>query len=168
MWQQVGSILIPTLILIAGVVDDLRSRKVHNKLVLALAGFAALAAFAMWGWHGLLYSLIAALTAIALCVPLVMTGVMGAGDMKLLMAFAIVSSWNSVLWVLVYSLVWGGLLGVFSAVLRGQARLLLASTMSVALFRKQSQFPLHKIPYTIAIFFGWLTELSFNHFGGLL
>jgi prepilin peptidase CpaA len=168
MWQQVGSILIPTLILLSGVIDDLRSRKVHNKLVLILSGLALIAVVAMWGFHGLLYSLIAVLTVIALCVPLVLTGVMGAGDMKLLMAFAIATSWNSVLWVLVYSLVWGALLGVFSAVLRGQGRLLLASTMSVALFRKQSQFPLHKIPYTIALFFGWLTELSFNHFGGLL
>lgn len=161
------SFLVPTFILAAGIVDDLRSRKVHNKLVLVLMAIGLTATYLQWGLHGLAFGLLAAFVALAICFPLVVTGIMGAGDMKLLMAFGAASSWNTVIWVLIYSFFWGALLGVFQSILRGEGRLLIASTWSVVLLQKKSQFPLHKIPYTVALFFGWLTLLTARQAGGL-
>ena len=43
------SIFVPTLVLIVGVVDDLRARKVRNWLSITLAVFSALAVFGLFG-----------------------------------------------------------------------------------------------------------------------
>lgn len=165
--QQILTLIIPTLILLAGVIDDLRSRKVHNRLVVTLMVIAMVSSFAMWGFHGVIFGLIAALVAVGIGVPLVIAGVIGAGDMKLMVAFGLATSWTAVLWVFIYSLIWGAALGVFRALLRGEGRVLLVSTMSVAMFKKSSPLPLQKIPYTVALFFGWLTLMSLTQFGGL-
>jgi len=166
--QQTINLIIPTLILFLGVIDDLRSRKVHNRLVVALMVAAALSSLAIWGLNGLIFGLIAALVAIVIGVPLVIAGVIGAGDMKLMVAFGLATSWTAVMWVFIYSLIWGALLGVFRAILRGEGRMLFVSTMSVAMFKKGSPLPLQKIPYTVALFFGWLTLLSLTHMGSIL
>lgn len=153
-------IAISTLILLAGVVDDLRSRKVHNKLVLVLALIGAAATLFVSGPQGLLWGLLAASCAIILCLPLVVTHILGAGDMKLLAAFGLTVQWNSVLWVVVYSLFWGALLGVFRSILRGEGKLLLQNTLKIAGRQNIEAQTLQKIPYTVALLFGWLTHIS--------
>ncbi len=161
--------ILPSLILLAGVFDDLRSRKVHNKLVIALAAIGAIYTFVLHGTDGLLWGMVSAIAAISICLPLVLTRVLGAGDMKLLAAFGLTVQWNSVLWVIVYSIIWGAVLGVFRAVLRGEGMLLLQNTVKLAGRKPVENSSLQKIPYTVALFFGWLTHLALIHAtGGML
>jgi len=153
-------IVVSTLILLAGVVDDIRTRKVHNKLVLILAGVGAGATLFMMGPQGLLWGLLAAVCAILLCLPLVFTKVLGAGDMKLLAAFGLTVQWQTVMWVVVYSLLWGALLGIFRSILRGEGLLLLQNTLKIAGRQNIEANTLQKIPYTVALLFGWLTHIT--------
>ncbi len=152
--------IISTLILLAGVVDDLRSRKVHNELVLVLAAIGAVYTFWMGGLTGLGWGLLSATCAIVVCVPLITTRVLGAGDVKLLAAFGLTVQWSSVLWVVAYSILWGALLGVFRSILRGEGLLLLQNTVKIASRKQVDNSQLQKIPYTVALLFGWLTHWS--------
>jgi len=163
------SLLVPTLVLVSGVVDDLRARKVHNWLILTLLVLTISSMFYLGGFSALQTGGVSLLVALGCCLPLVFTKILGAGDMKLLMVFGIAVDPMTIFWVLVYSFFWGGLLGVFQAILKKDGLVLLKNTFSI-LQGGQSfdKSKLHKVPFTVALLFGWLTQLSMTGFGGLL
>lgn len=166
--EVASAFVIPSLILGAGVIDDLRSQKVHNKLILTLLPLALISQFLGFGLEGLAYGALALLFALMLTVPMVLTGMLGGGDMKLLAIFAMATNLNATIWVSITSLFWGGLLGVTRAILNKQGTLLLWNT--VGLFRREKPDDAHttKIPYTVALMFGWMTYLSLTQLGRLL
>lgn len=151
--------VIPSLILITGVVDDMRSRKVHNALVVGLFSAAVLGQFIFAGVAGLQQGSLGALMAIAACLPLVLSRILGAGDMKLMVAFGMATSWQATLTVLIWSLVWGAVLGLTRAIVAGDFVRLLTSTYLLATRTKPPEAALHKIPYTVALLFGWMSYL---------
>lgn len=157
--------IISSLILLAGLVDDLRSRKVHNWLIISSLIFAIGSVIVLRGFSGIYLGSISFGLALALSLPLVFLKILGAGDMKLFAVFGITVDPTAVFYVLVFSLVWGGLLGLFRAILQGDGVKLLRQTAMVALKRPVNREEMHKIPYTVALFFGWLTHTSLQ--GGL-
>ena len=161
--------IVPTLILLLGVVDDLRSRKVHNWLFLALLVAAALSQYVFAGFGGVREGLFGFGAAFLGCLPLVMARIIGGGDLKLMAAFGMATSWPITLSVILWSLVWGALLGLIRATVAGELPKLLVSTYNVAVRRKPAEATLHRIPYTIALMFGWLTVMTLSRLpGGLL
>lgn len=152
--------VVPSLILITGVVDDLRSRKVHNSLVIGLFGAAALSQFAQFGVPGLQQGAMGATAALLGCLPLVLARIVGAGDMKLLVAFGMATTWPATLTVLVWSLIWGAVLGLVRATVAGDMGRLLTSTYLLTTKTKPAEATLHKIPYTNALLFGWMSYLA--------
>lgn len=158
--------IVPSLILLAGVVDDLRSRKVHNWLVGVLFVVAAVSQFYFQDWFGLQQGLFGCVTALVVTLPLVLTRALGAGDMKLMLAFGMATNWTVTLSVLFWALIWGALLGVIRAIVAGEFNKLLFSTYEVALRRRPPEASLHKIPYTVALFFGWLCYLTLARLPG--
>lgn len=161
-------LVVPTLVLIAGIINDLKSRKVRNFLVLLLLITSLANVYFFAGWEGFKWGGLSLLVALGSCLPLVLTRIMGAGDMKLLMAFSVGVSPISVFLVLIYSFVWGALLGILQAVLKGDGMNLLNNTLAIVTGGKKavSEEKLHRIPYTVALFFGWLTQLSLTGFSG--
>ena len=95
--------IVPTVILIAGIINDLKSRKVRNYLVLLLILTSLANAYYFGGWEALKWGGISLIVALGSCLPLVLTRIMGAGDMKLLMAFSLSVAPMSTFLVLVYS-----------------------------------------------------------------
>ncbi len=79
------ALLIPTSILIASVVDDLKTRKVHNWLILTMAGIAALYQLIANGFPGLMAGMLGLGAGILISLPLVLIKGLGAGDMKVLL-----------------------------------------------------------------------------------
>ncbi|MCB0356592.1 MAG: prepilin peptidase [Bdellovibrionales bacterium] len=160
--------IVPTVILIAGIINDLKSRKVRNYLVLLLILTSLANAYYFGGWEALKWGGISLIVALGSCLPLVLTRIMGAGDMKLLMAFSLSVAPMSTFLVLVYSFIWGAILGIFQAVLKGEGMNLINNTITIVTGGKQSlsEEKLHKIPYTIALLFGWLTHLTLTGFRG--
>ncbi len=167
-FEVASTFIVPSLILGAGIIDDLRSQKVHNKLIMILLPLAIVGQFLGFGLEGLAYGGLAFLFALMLTIPMVLTGMLGGGDMKLLALFALATNLNATIWVSVTSLFWGGLLGVIHAILNKQGTLLLWNT--IGLFKKQKPDENHmtKIPYTVALMFGWMTYLSLTQFGRLI
>lgn len=161
-------LFVPTFILIAGIVNDLKSRKVRNYLVLLLAAISIANAFYFSGIEGLKWGGLSFVVALGCCLPLVLAKILGAGDMKLLAAFAFSVSPMSTFLVLIYSFIWGAILGVAKAILSNEGLNLLMNTLQIAKGGKDAvkNSELHKIPYTVALFFGWLTQLSLTGFGG--
>lgn len=158
--------VVPSLILLTGVVDDLRSRKVHNALVVGLFGAALLGQITYFGLEGVKQGGLGVAAALVSCIPLVLARVIGAGDMKLMVAFGMATTWPAVLTVVLWSLVWGAVLGLTRAIVAGDFSRLLTSTYLLTTKAKPSESSLHKIPYTIALLFGWMSYLILARTGG--
>lgn len=155
-------LLASTAILIAGVVDDLRSQKFHNWLFLACCAFGLSVSLALGGWDGLLLSSVGFIAGIAIPLPLVLAGSLGAGDMKLLAAFGLVAGWEAVLSVAILSLFWGAIFGVVRTVANGQGKLLLANLFAIVALRERKGLQLHRMPYTVALLVGWMSHLVYQ------
>jgi len=153
-------ILIPSLILAAGSVDDLRSRKVHNELVIAAFVVALVYVFVDGGVAGFLAGLLGMSAAVLMTLPLVLFGALGAGDLKLFMAFGMATTWEVVIYVGLVALVWGAVLGVLRSIVSGQFKTLVTNTLG--LVRRKPVQELHRIPYSVALFMGWVTYLASN------
>lgn len=144
----------------AAVYTDLRTRKVPNKLVLVFAIVSGLALIISDGRAGFSSSLAAIGTMLIFALPLYLMRAIGGGDFKLLFVFSILATWNGVITTVLASLVWGSVLGLAQSILAGQGKLLAQNMFAIVLRSKPSEQVLHKIPFTVAIFFGWLTHLS--------
>lgn len=152
------AVVVPTLILAVGVADDLRSRKVHNELVLACIGVAIAFCFYDGGAEGLLAGLLGLGAALIMTLPLVLFGILGAGDMKIFMAFGMAATWDAVVSTGISSLIWGAVFGIIRAALGGELKVLIQNTVGIASRKPTAE--LHRIPYTVALMMGWLTYLA--------
>lgn len=157
------ALLLPTSLLIASVVDDLKTKKVHNWLILTMAGIAVLYQLIINGLAGLGQGALGMLVAILVCLPLVLVKGLGAGDLKVLAVLGLATNWNVAVWTAFFSLVWGALFGVLQAVFSGQALVLAKNTFDLLKKSTRTEVKnLHRIPYTVALLFGWLTYVSLN------
>lgn len=155
-----SSAWIASLILVAGVVDDLRSRKVHNWLAVVCLVIALVSSFYFEGWYGLQTGLLSAAVAFAVSAPLFYFKIVGGGDIKLFVTFAASVSWTAALMTGFYSLIWGAIFGLIQALLHKQGIALFTNMMTLAVQRKSEGLSLHKIPFTVAMLMGWLTTLK--------
>lgn len=156
------SLITPSLILVAGLIDDLKTQKVHNKLVLACIAVAIVSTLVIGGFEQLKMGVLAAGTAIVITLPFVLIKALGAGDLKLLFAFGLASNPTDVFYVFLYSLVWGALLGLFRALLSKEGRNLFINIYLILKGLKPEAMQTHKFPYTVALLFGWLTQIYLN------
>lgn len=144
----------------ASVIDDIRSRKVHNSLVISIFIVAAWAAIQQAGASAALAVGTSLIAAFAFCLPLYLMKAVGGGDFKLMMALSPLLGWADLGWTLVFSLVWAVILGLIMIVLRKEVSSFANNLGSIALRNPVGQKELHKIPYTVAILFGFLTQFS--------
>lgn len=158
-FATLAPIVAATAILVAGVVDDLRSRKFHNWLFLACAAFATVVLVVSDGPGAMLLGVLGFVAGFALLTPLVLMKIIGAGDMKLMAAFGIVAGWEAVLTVSVAALLWGALFGLLRTVLRGQFKSLASNMFSIVILKDRQGLQLQTMPYTVALLMGWLTHL---------
>jgi prepilin peptidase CpaA len=152
-------VVLGTAILIAGVVDDLRSRKFHNWLFLTCAAVATVAIVVLKGPEGMLLGTLGFLAGFALLTPLVLMKIIGAGDMKLMAAFGVVAGWEAVLTVSAAALVWGAVFGLLRTMLRGEIKTLASNMLTIAVLRDRQGLALQTMPFKVAILMGWLTHL---------
>ncbi len=151
----------PLSFLVVAIVDDLCFKKFHNWLFLTLSVLGFLFVFT-FGFMDPLQALGGFLAGGALMLPLVLLGAIGAGDMKFMMSFGILMGPVVVFQIFIYSLFWGALIGLFHSLLAGQFSLIVQNLLGF-LYRLKP-VKTQKIPYTVAIFIGWLTN---SFYGGL-
>jgi prepilin peptidase CpaA len=107
-----------TLLLAAAAWTDYRSRRIPNALTVA-GLVAALLLRAVVGPEAILDGLVGALLAFVLTLPLLMLGVMGGGDAKLLIAIGAYMGPRHFLWAAVLIAIIGGMMAVVDAGRRG-------------------------------------------------
>jgi Flp pilus assembly protein protease CpaA len=163
--SQIFLMILATGILMTGIVEDLRARKVRNTVFLVCLTLSFLAEVTVGLLtHSFATTLLTAFLgfggAVALSLPFVLFGILGAGDMKLFAAFGLATTWNTVLTVFIASLVWGAVLGLISSLTHGQGKALLRNMVGIFVpaYRVQ-RAQMHAIPYTVALMFGWVSYL---------
>lgn len=163
------TLIVPTLILVSGTITDLKSRKIYNKLVLAALALAIAHSIYFFGlWSGLQQGLQGAGLALILTLPMVLVGVLGAGDMKLLFAFGFATSYTAAFNVVVYSFVWAAIFGVVYAVVSGQAKTIFSNIKLLLSGQKPEETKLNRIPFTVAMLLAWATYVMSLFNGGNL
>lgn len=153
------------LLLLAGVVNDLRSRQVRNQIV--IVGFVVGLVFMIstQGFTGLMVATLSVLTAAAAVLPLYLMRVLGGGDVKLYLSVSVLLGWQSALITLIGSIIWGSILGITQVLLKGQGKAFAHNMMALANRAKLQETQVHKIPFTVALLFGFLTSMVWM--GGL-
>lgn len=158
--------VVATLVLVAGLVDDLRSRMVHNALILTLAPMVLISSIYFKGSEGILIGLSAMLLALVVTIPLFSLGILGGGDVKLFALFAMALDPITAFWTLIYSFVWGALFGVSRSMLQKQLLALVRNTYKLAMRQRVQVQELQMIPYTFAFLLGWFTYITVLRAGG--
>ena len=152
--------LLSGLILLVAVIDDLRSRKIHNKLILFLLPFVLLFVVLLKGFGGLLAGGFSAFIALLFGIPMTLGRIVGGGDLKLLVLFALTVSWSDFFKVVIYSFPWALLLGIFKIILDGKIKEFFFNMVFLFRYRKTQGITLHSIPFSLALFMGWLSFLT--------
>lgn len=147
-------------ILLIACIDDFRSKKIHNKLILFLLPFVLTAVFFAQGLEGLKEGGISALLALVIGLPLTLTRMIGGGDFKLLVLVALTLTWRDFLWIGFYSLPWALLLGLVKIALDKKMKDFLLNLYFLFQDKKRGSLEFHTIPYSVALFFSWLSLLS--------
>lgn len=150
--------VIPGGILLAGVIMDLRTRKVSNRFVVSAFAFSMIMAVLSENLSGLWTALGSVMAAAIIALPIYMLRAIGGGDFKLILAVSPLMTWDSVVLMIASSLIWGSVLGIFSAITHGQIKNVFQNMLGIFSRAKPSTEQLHRIPYTVAIFFGWITQ----------
>ena len=153
-------LFLPGLVLLPAVVDDLRSQKIHNRLIVFLLPFVLTAVFFAGGVPALKHGAFSALIALLLAVPLALAGVIGGGDLKLLFLLAWTVAWPDLIKIFIYALPWALLLGVIKMALEKKLKDFLFNILFMLRFRKTKGLKLHSIPFSAALFAGWLSFLT--------
>ncbi len=138
--------------------EDLRSRKIKNKTVLVSFAICSVMALVLGGLPALGWGLVSVALALLAATPLFMAKVLGGGDVKIFAAVAVLMSAPEVVYTLLASLLWGALLGVLQAVLRGEGKALFHNVLAIFMRSKPQESQLHKIPYSVALLFGYLSQ----------
>lgn len=153
-------IFLSGLILLVAIIDDLRSRKIHNKLILFLFPFVVLAVALLTGFEGLLTGIFSALLALLIGIPLALGRVIGGGDLKLLTLFALTVNWSALIEIFIYSFPWALILGIFKIILDRKIKDFFFNLFFLLRYRKIQGLKFHSIPFSVALFMGWLSFLT--------
>lgn len=162
-FQTNASLLLVGLILLIAGIDDLWSRKIHNKLILLMIPFVIAFVFFLEGRNAVFSGALSTSIALLLGIPLTLGRVMGGGDLKLLAVMAFPLSWPEFLKIFIYSLPWALLLGLIKIILDGKLKEFFFNMFFLFKYRNPKNLEFHSIPYSIALFMAWLSFLSLQN-----
>lgn len=147
-------------VLLAGLIDDFFTRKVHNWLVLSMLSLAVLTCALLAPQSFLQIHLLGFFAAIALTLPLVFFGWLGSGDMKLLAVFGLLAGTSTTFNVLIFAMVWATIWGFVLVCVNGGVKNYFMNLKNILFFQKSSGLKLQAMPFTAPIFLGWMTYLK--------
>ena len=154
----IGS-LFSSVILLVCILEDLRTRKIPNKLILFLFPLALAGGFFLKELSFFQICL-SALLSLVITLPLYVGKVIGGGDLKCFFVFAITVTWLDVWQTFFYSLPWVLLFGFVKLVLDKKLKIFLRNLVSILTLKPVEKASLHTIPFSVGLFFGWITLLT--------
>ena len=162
------TIFLSGLVLLVACIDDLKTKKIHNKLILILLPLVLIAVFLLQGVEGLQKGGFSFILALIVGLPLALGRVIGGGDLKLLILFALTIHWSGLLNTVIYSFPWALLLGVFKIILDKKIKDFLFNLLFLFKHRTTKNLKLHSIPFSFSLFLGWLSFLTLKVKGLLI
>lgn len=145
-------------ILFCGIVDDLISKKIHNKLILILLPLAIISVLVTQGFSFFLYySLPSFLVALAISLPLYFAHFFGGGDLKLLAVVSLSWTVNETFWSVILSLPLGLFFGFFRIIFQGQLFQFTQNLLLLLQFKSPKKEKLQTFPFSVVLLLGWLT-----------
>lgn len=158
-----NAIIVPSLILLAGVIDDIMTKKVHNYLAVAGLLVGGMYSYFFGGKEQLVLGLLALGLTFCLYAPLFLMKIIGGGDVKLMLAFSITTNWQTVLNLTFYAFIWALVFGLIRAALDKKLMNVFRNVFQMITTKtKVEAKDLNRIPFTVALFFGWLSHLAVN------
>lgn len=154
-----SSLVIPTLILLFAMITDIKERKIYNKWIVASILLALLSNYVFYDFAGIKSGAAGAGLGLVLSLPLVLAGVLGAGDMKLLFAFGLATTYDIVFTVAFFSIISGAIIGIGYSIYKGQFQQLFRNTAGLLMAKSPDEKTLNKIPFSVAIFVGWVAYI---------
>ena len=159
--------LLALALLMVGMGTDLSWQKYPNKIFLVSMMVAATLLLALDGVGAWQVILAQWGLAFAFFLPVYALKAVAAGDVKLMMAVAPLMSSQQLFLTILASLVWGGLLGLFSVVLKNNLSSMWTNLQGILFFRtRPKENSLNRIPYTVALLFGYLSCFLLQKSGG--
>src|SRR5688500_1195533 len=123
------AMILPSLLLLSGFITDLKTRKVYNWLVISGAVLGLAQCFYLGGFNGILHGVAALGLALLLTVPLVLLGVLGAGDMKLLAVLGLMTSASAIINIFLYAFIWAAVFGIAYALFTGRLKIIFSNML---------------------------------------
>jgi prepilin peptidase CpaA len=166
--SQVGPQSILALALLSfATFTDLKTKKISNKLVIVTFAVSVLFSFVSqnFGLSAFVNLLTSFATAVIFLLPLWMMKAVGGGDIKFLIALSPLLPWQSLILMILFSLIWGGLLGVLRVLLSGQGKSFLTNLKLLLLRQKLETSTLHTMPYSVALLLGFLSQITVTSLG---
>jgi prepilin peptidase CpaA len=162
-WQ---SLVVPTLILSVATITDVKTRKIYNTWIIAAIFLALISSYAFYDLDGLKQGALAAGASLILTLPLVIFGVLGAGDMKLLFALGLTTTYQAIFTIIILSFLWGAVIGITYAIRKGHLKKVITNTVLLMTPNKPEQSQLDKIPFTVPLAFAWITYVAKSFMSG--
>lgn len=177
--MSLSMLIILSILLIIACWQDFHAYRIKNNLIItgALLGIALNTCLSTE--IGFLNAMAGLSFGLMLLLPLYLLRVMGAGDVKLMAMVGAFVGQSDILWVVLYTLIAGGLLALIFSLQRGVVRrlidnvtlmcLMALSTSKSELLRGSSLFSVEasqsvgKLPYAIAITIGTGISLALKH-----
>jgi prepilin peptidase CpaA len=138
--------------------SDLKSRKISNRTNLIIFAIGILASLLHDPSNALELAL-SVLTATAIIMPVYILKILGGGDAKLFIALSTFLTPQGVLECFVASLIWGSILGLLIVINKSQLSGFVSNIKMLFYRQKPANETLHKIPFSVAIAFAYLTHL---------
>lgn len=150
--------LVAAILLAVAVIQDLRTRKVRNSFVLIALAIGILTQIALLGVGGIQLALAGFAAGLAVSLPLTLLKVIGAGDMKIFVAVSTLLDWKASIVAFGLSLIWSSLLGVLQVLLKGEIKQLATNMIFVLNKTTRPTVQTHKLPYTVGLLLGLLSQ----------
>ena len=153
--------ILPAFILLSAVLDDLRSKKIHNYLILVLFALSLISILVVQGVEGLFPAFLKMLMALGITIPLVLLKVIGGGDMQLYAVMGLILSPRALFMSLILGFCWGAVFGVIKTILDKRTGFMYMNFLSLLKLKKPSSDTLNSFPFSVSLFFGWLSAFYF-------
>jgi Flp pilus assembly protein protease CpaA len=138
--------------------SDLKNKTVSNKTNLIIFGVGLLFCL-IEGPSQWMDFAISFLTAAAFALPAYYMKIFGGGDTKLFLALSPFLSGGGVLEVFVASVIWGAILGLILVISKSKLSDFIVNLKMLLLKQRPIEQNLHRMPFSVAITFGFLTHL---------
>ena len=173
------SFFLPGVILLIASIDDMRSRKIHNRLLIIMLIFVVPLVFLLNAWglgmgeglgepgfsltqgfKALMAGGFSASLALLFGIPLALARFIGGGDLKLLSLVALSLHWQDFIQIVIYSLPWAVVLGLVKIILDKKLKDFLFNLYFLITYRKTKGLKFHSIPFSVALFAAWFSFLT--------